>query len=308
MIAHSFRLPQTDVHSTPVCTTMLQVNRTGLHLLSPTRSHVIPKKSTQTAVLTRALGRKGFPLLLSDFLARTSTLTYRTPEVIAQRLRSKAWGCSHAQVFAYGDVVGIGFVLEGHAVLAFRGTATVRDWVFNAKMTRLGRLGEHRGFKALANGLRASIDAWLGSIDDISGLILTGHSRGGALATILARDLHEAGRTVRAVITYGAPRVGGRTYRADYTRRLGRVTWRVVWGSDLVPQVPARWMGYRHVGIEIRLTAEQAEAFARARWSAAVNRLKQSVKDHLIPNGYGVCFQRLVDDALAGLGQSVELR
>ena len=43
-------------------------------------------------------------------------------------------------------------------------------------------------------------------------LIITGHSLGGAMATICAKRLSEEYENVHCLYTYGSPRVGGRKF------------------------------------------------------------------------------------------------
>ena len=88
----------------------------------------------------------------------------------------------------------------------------------------------------------------------------TGHSLGGALATLAAeRYPHTTG-----IYTYGAPRVGNERFAAAF-----RVpAFRIVNNNDVVSWVPPPWLGgYRHVGQEILITAagdlvEDPSAFA----------------------------------------------
>ena len=47
-------------------------------------------------------------------------------------------------------------------------------------------------------------------------LYVTGHSAGGALATLAARRLHESGTPVQAALVFSAPRVGDRRFAASY--------------------------------------------------------------------------------------------
>jgi triacylglycerol lipase len=107
------------------------------------------------------------------------------------------------------------------------------------------------------------ISAYLSVRDDIHRHIqahaaqryrITGHSLGGALATLCAIDLQYnfGDRAAIETYTFGAPRVGNPAFVESYNRRVPN-TWRVVNGWDAVVGLPAPWQGYRHVEIPIKL-------------------------------------------------------
>jgi triacylglycerol lipase len=79
-------------------------------------------------------------------------------------------------------------------------------------------------------------------------LLISGHSLGAAIACLAARQARDKNCPPKAVYTYGMPRTGGATFKADYDTSLGKVTYRLANGPDLVATVPLRRMGYHHVG------------------------------------------------------------
>ncbi|CAN6357041.1 unnamed protein product [Urochloa humidicola] len=80
----------------------------------------------------------------------------------------------------------------------------------------------------------------------------TGHSLGGALAMLAARDAAEmlsssgGGVQVR-VVTFGAPRVGNEAFRDELASR-GVTVRRVILQQDFVPSIPPTYLGYADVG------------------------------------------------------------
>jgi hypothetical protein len=137
---------------------------------------------------------------------------------------------------------------ERAAYLVFRGTKlhldsrdsfldTMRAWLANLDYAQVeegdGRV--HRGFARELDSVGDQLVAM--ARDHAAGgkpLYLTGHSAGGALATLAARRLHAAGVPVRAAVVFSAPRVGDRRFAASYPVPLVRIEHR----HDLIPHLP----------------------------------------------------------------------
>lgn len=141
-------------------------------------------------------------------------------------------------------------------VVAFRGTQvtsgfSMTDIIRNAKVTPVRwRLGlwsgglVHRGYKesvdAIADDLAKAVT------QTKQPLIYTGHSLGGAMAT-LARTL--APRPDMTV-TFGAPKVGNQEFVETHSHiHLERF----VHGRDIAPKHARPWLGYRHGGSFIKI-------------------------------------------------------
>ena len=93
----------------------------------------------------------------------------------------------------------------------------------------------------------------------------TGHSLGGAMATILAQRLEFAGgHDVDTLYTYGSPRAGGPKFRAWCDKHLNHQ--RFVNNNDVVPCVPSffRW---RHTG-KCHYIKSTGEVTNLGRWSS----------------------------------------
>ncbi|ERM98004.1 hypothetical protein AMTR_s00120p00025450 [Amborella trichopoda] len=79
---------------------------------------------------------------------------------------------------------------------------------------------------------------------------ITGHSLGGALATLLALELSSSQLAkydaIRVTMyNFGSPRVGNKRFAEIYNEKV-RDSWRIVNHRDIIPTVP-RLMGYCHV-------------------------------------------------------------
>ena len=125
------------------------------------------------------------------------------------------------------------------AVLAFRGTEAdrMKDIRADAKATQTtyptgGRV--HSGFMQQYDDISVQLETALDD-DEVKGkpLFITGHSLGGAVATIAARKL-DAERRIAACYTFGSPRVGTEGWVAQIKTPI----YRIVNSADPVPMVP----------------------------------------------------------------------
>lgn len=148
------------------------------------------------------------------------------------------------------------YVLHNDAIIivVFRGTELksnflqpVLDWHANLAfdlVTRPGLPGRvHHGLADGAIALSGQIDDILRELQAVRArpVWLTGHSQGGALATLMGAKLTDC----QGVYTFGAPRVGDQAFKDAYSTPL----WRICNQNDPVSRVPFEWfLGYRHVG------------------------------------------------------------
>jgi triacylglycerol lipase len=112
----------------------------------------------------------------------------------------------------------------------------------------------HRGFVNAYFSVRDQIHAYIKS-QAITSVVATGHSLGGALATLCAVDLQynfSTQITTLEAYTYGSPKVGNDGFKDSFNRRVAN-SYRFVQGMDIVPELPRWWQGYRHVEKEFRI-------------------------------------------------------
>ena len=94
-----------------------------------------------------------------------------------------------------------------------------------------------------------SVDAATGLPAEPRAIFVTGHSLGGALATLCAirmAELCPAGSPGVSMYTFGSPRVGTSTF-ADYFATKVPHSWRIVNKDDIVPRIPPALFNYQHV-------------------------------------------------------------
>lgn len=240
--------------------------------------------------LLEAIVRPDFPACAREYdpaaawwLALLSGLAYREKEFAARHLEFD--GFSKVTFF---DVNGTqGYLAQhpgmgGHgpfAVLAFRGTEVdIKDILTDLRISQR-RIScddhtAHEGFLSALDevwsaprppqwdGKKISV-GWFGhdgveqaldAIEVHGPLFMTGHSLGGALATLAAYR-----RPPAALYTFGSPRVAGKDLARHLNGEQGINAWRVVNSTDIVPRVPPP-LGYRHVGHLVYLTFEGSVA------------------------------------------------
>lgn len=131
----------------------------------------------------------------------------------------------------------------------------------------------HRGFVRAYFSVRDRLHEYFSQYP-AARVIATGHSLGGALATLCAVDLQYNFSSTMTIesYTFGAPRVGNPGFAESFNRRVPN-SYRIVNGMDIVPALPRPWQGYRHVDQEYRVGRR-----------FSLNFLSQRFKDHTLDN------------------------
>jgi len=113
---------------------------------------------------------------------------------------------------------------------------------------------EHKGFSDSVSSVWWDMEKRIKQFlrDKPLPVILTGHSLGGASAMLMA---FHATFPIKAVYTFGQPRVGGSSFAFHYQRKkLHDKTFRLIHDQDLIPRSPFVSSGYRHVGHSLYMT------------------------------------------------------
>ncbi|AET95074.1 putative lipase (plasmid) [Burkholderia sp. YI23] len=135
---------------------------------------------------------------------------------------------------------------DGMAIVAFRGTQPdeVSDLATDLHANRLpwkpGMGKVHAGFAKAASSLETAVRAWLAEEGAArQRLVLTGHSLGAAIATLLATVFQPT-----ELITLGSPRVGDAAFAACFG---GLEVTRLVDCCDVVTELPPEGAAYTHI-------------------------------------------------------------
>lgn len=231
-----------------------------------------------------------FDLSLGRFLAEASLLCYvKETDFIESALLES--GFDEVLFFAEKNTFAYLAIDPENLVLVFRGSeaSDPADFFTNTKTIQKPFLGlgtAHLGF----------IEALDWVSDDLSNAIeergsrnlwLSGHSLGGALATLFA--LRESEKT-RAVYTFGAPRIGGFKLAQNADEKIS--LYRIVYDNDIIPRVPSPPF-YRHFGTTHFISSDheliQNPPFAEkweSRRKGHVELIESLFKDHWLEGDF----------------------
>ncbi|MEL6437747.1 MAG: lipase [Cyanobacteria bacterium J06621_8] len=146
----------------------------------------------------------------------------------------------------------IGFIIASPQanIIAFRGTQTQIEWWRNLQATQkkyfAPQTGEHYGWihegywKIVREKIGSDLITAVKQLDPTIPCYITGHSLGGALATVAAMEIALEIPKIRQQIqlyTYAAPRVGDRMFAQAHSQLIPN-SYRIVNVSDFVPLVP----------------------------------------------------------------------
>ena len=156
-----------------------------------------------------------------------------------------------------GDTVSYGFLATsstGELVAVIRGTDSILEWIDDAQFYFVynpiaGSRGfTEEGFSAIYQSLRLGKSTSSQSVvKAIAGYVktgtaksvtVTGHSLGGALATLLALDVvHNSTEKTPVLYTFASPRVGEELFASDFNEQVP-TKYRVYNSTDVVPYIP----------------------------------------------------------------------
>lgn len=196
-------------------------------------------------------------------LAKASLLIYHEKKYVAEIARR--WGIDIKGDFRYfnnrgRDTQAFMFRTDEFMVLAFRGSQELRDWLtnFSTKLRNFtirkegittmssykGKVhtGFFLGWASIERSVLDQISRWrkdsLKQGKELPPLVITGHSLGGALATMAAASLSENGIDVVGLYTFGQPRVGDWGFTRQLNNNLNGKVFRFINNNDVVPHIP----------------------------------------------------------------------
>lgn len=160
--------------------------------------------------------------------------------------------------------------------VVFRGSESKKDWLYNLKFPKTiiknnNNIKVHKGFYLqLKNNINQLDQLVLNNIKPNTQIIITGHSLGGALATIYGYLLCEKTDNVITIISFASPRVGNLKFKQSFNNKSNLIHHRITNNKDLICAIPI--FNYHHVGKLINLKTK--------------NNIFLNLKDHDINEYY----------------------
>lgn len=148
----------------------------------------------------------------------------------------------------------VGYSQSNNAVIvSFRGSDNTKNWIDDFDFLQMPYMrctgclvhnGFYFGYLSISSLLKSQVELILSKYRGAS-IYVTGHSLGGALATVAALDLKHTYNVPMKVYTYGQPRVGNGLY-ANYFKNQIPDAYRVIHNADAVPHLPPIAFDYKH--------------------------------------------------------------
>ena len=163
----------------------------------------------------------------------------------------------------------------------------------------------HRGFRDAIDHVWEDVANWLKKMK-CQHVFFTGHSLGGALATLAASRWNTE---TTHLYTYGSPRVGGEKFIKSFKTKERH---RFRNNNDIVTRVPPEWIGYKHVSGDggnfyyFDVDGLPREGFSRGfmfiqwvkgTWRGLMqNKTWDAFQDHSMGTYYRLCREKMVED------------
>lgn len=178
--------------------------------------------------------------------ALCSNLSYQ-PAAAVRHIAVNNWKFKSCEFIEAGDTQAFVAADDQTIVVAFRGTENLADWLTNLSLLKTNRFygNVHSGFCKAFELVQMQIRAHVLTLaHEQKQIVLTGHSLGGALATIATAQWAEDFPGSLAY-TFGQPRVGKSDFGTFASEEFGNRFFRIVNEDDIVTRVPPN---FRHVG------------------------------------------------------------
>tara|TARA_B110000879_G_C11183015_1_gene519586 strand:+ start:4664 stop:5620 length:957 start_codon:yes stop_codon:yes gene_type:complete len=148
---------------------------------------------------------------------------------------------------------------QKHMSVVFRGSESLKDWYYDLQVYKhhlKDDIWVHSGFYNQLHSdnihlcIIAKIQSLLQEHPDYN-IFVTGHSLGGALATLFGYILSHTIENMITVVSFASPRIGNKPWQKSFENKSNLIHFRVCNNRDIVTSTPN--INYYHVGTDIRL-------------------------------------------------------
>ena len=255
--------------------------------------------------------KRQFTWEIATWMAKLSMHAYQKESDFKKAM--KPLGSWKVRYFDFGGTQAYALNGKKNFVLVFRGTqptqwADIKADLKFRKEPSIATNGVneghvHRGFKQALNTVWDDILSYMSNSNaGNKNIIITGHSLGAALATLVAGRLNVSTVTL---YTFGSPRVGNKKWNSmqEFTHYRFRNN------NDIVTRVPPRWLGFKHHGemkyfdYKDMINTGSGSWFMFRNWIMGLYRSLFSLKtwdsfsDHDISTYYKLCKNQMIDNA-----------
>ena len=150
---------------------------------------------------------------------------------------------------------------------AFRGSTNIRNWLEDIKISKISPYNDssisvEKGFYKAYSNVKSDIVDNLQTLSvtyNTNKLLITGHSLGAAMSTLMVYDIYTLYPIyeISHFYNYGSPRVGNDNFVKSFNS-FSTNYYRVTHYYDIVPHVPEEFLGYSHISNEIWYNEENS--------------------------------------------------
>jgi hypothetical protein len=157
--------------------------------------------------------------------------------------------------------------IDQRICIVFRGSESLKDWYYDFEVEQICLKNDimvHSGFynQLFKTNVYKSISTQLKKLIKIYPdytIYVTGHSLGGALATLCGYCLSNEINKNIIVVSFASPRIGNNNWKNAFNKNKNLKHFRVTYNRDIVTAFPT--FNYKHVGDNIRIFKNKTDIF-----------------------------------------------
>lgn len=163
-------------------------------------------------------------------------------------------------------VIGGYMPYENNIFISYRGSSNIHNWINNIEFTHYypydfnNSISVEKGFYTEYKYTKDYVVSRLEEMRqkyNTKKLLVTGHSGGASLSTLLVYDyLNDETKNIYnySLVTFGSPRIGNLFFVDDFNNLIKKnniITNRITHYYDIVPHLPQEFLNYLHIPNEI---------------------------------------------------------